>query len=59
MQDDNNKITFRLLVFERLSWHYARLRCTKEDYLDDWQTEYNGYEVNQPEEMNPIAPIYS
>ena len=53
------KDLFPILVDEQLGFHYARLLSTRPGFLEDWLTEYNGYEINEPEEENPVAIAYA
>ena len=40
-------------------WHYGRLLSTKPGLLAGWKEEYLSYEINQPEENNPLAVRYA
>lgn len=40
-------------------WHYGRLLSTKPGLLAGWKEEYLSYEINQPEENNPLADRYA
>ena len=44
---------------ERIRWHHARLLATRIEFLSDWKVEYNSYQINEPQEKNPLQPVYS